>query len=101
MIDQLLDIEDDPELDEGEIGRKYLFWRPDQPDSAVFSFSSTLSNIGQLDKHDRSLKNKTYVLVLSEPIEATHATRGPILVSKVLSNQIMWVATCTLIPVEG
>jgi hypothetical protein len=96
MTDQLMDLENNIDLDDTEIGKKYLFWVPNAPDNAFLSFSSTLENIGIMEKHDCLLKNKTEVLVLSDPTEANHASMGPILVSRIMAHTIMWVATASL-----
>src|SRR5271165_1371079 len=101
MTDTLLvdDIDNDIHLDDDdETGKFYLFWNPDGTDDRVYSFSSTLENIGI--SHDRSLKNKTKVLVLGEPIEAVHPIVGPLLVSKVMAHQIMFVGFMTLHVIE-
>jgi hypothetical protein len=94
MSDTVLD--NDISLDHSEIGKRFLFWEPVFPDDAVVSFSSTLENIGVLEKHDRRLKNKTEVIALSDPTEARHATKGPILVTKIMAHDIMWVHTWSL-----
>ena len=91
-----LDIDNDIDLDDSDIGRFYMFWNPDHPEGQMYSFSSTLENIGVLGKHDRWMKNKTKVLVLSDPVEAHHPTMGPILVSRVMADEAMWVGTYTL-----
>ena len=98
MTDQLLDLENDIDLDDTEIGKKYLFWLSGYPDNIFFSFSSTLENIGI--NHDCSLKNKTEVLVLSDPMEASHPKMGPLLVNKIMAHTIMWVATVSLHIIE-
>jgi hypothetical protein len=102
MTNKLLDLKNDLEndLDDSEVGRKYLFWRQDCPDDIVFVFTSTLENIGVIDKYDRSLKNKTEVLVLSDPVEAVHLTLGPLLVSRIFFMKAMWISTRNLIPID-
>jgi hypothetical protein len=100
MTEKLLDLENDLDLDDSEMGGRYLFWCQQYPDSEKFSFSSTLENIPYREKHDRSLKNKTEVLVLSDPTEAWHPMTGTILVSKIFFGSTMWIATSTLIPVD-
>lgn len=96
-------IETDFTLDESEIGRKYLFRNESFPPGTPLGFSSTIENIGIVEKHDCQLKNNTIVIALSDPTEAKHATRGPLLVTKVLSTQTMWVPTFMLheIPDDG
>ena len=100
MTQDLLDIEDDIDSDDSDVGKRYLFWRSDRPDEETFSFSSTLENIGVLEKHDCSLKNKTEVLVLGDPTDANHLTLGPILVSRALAHKCMWLPTNCLVPIE-
>jgi len=89
-------IETNSILDDSEIGKKFIFWYPNMPDGIPFGFASKLENIGIIEKHDCELKNKTEVIAISDPTEANHATRGPILVTKVLAHTIMWVPTLSL-----
>jgi len=98
LIDR--DIDQSIEIDDSEIGRTYLFWCKNFPDDATFGFSSTLENIGIVEKHDCMLKNKTEVLVLSEPIEANHPQMGTILVSRIIAHTAMWVGSNALVPVD-
>jgi hypothetical protein len=89
-----IDLDKEVDLEDTEIGRRFLFWNENYPDDKVFSFSSTLENIGI--KHDCDLKNKTEVMALSDPTEAYHPAMGPILVTKILAHKIMWVVTNSL-----
>lgn len=89
-------VEKEPSLDESEIGRKFLFWAKEFPDNEVLGFASKIENIGIVEKHDCRLRNKTEVIALSDPTEARHATKGPILVTKILAHEIMWVHTWAL-----
>ncbi len=92
----VLDREIESDLEVPESGRVFLFWNDEFPDNAMMKFSSTLENIGNVDRHDRILKNKTRVIALSEPAEAHHLTRGPMLVTKIMAHEIMWVSTWSL-----
>jgi hypothetical protein len=94
------EIDCEEELDDTDIGRMHLFWIMDSPDDHSFSFSSTLENIPIRESHDCSLKNKTKVLVLSDPTEAWHPWTGPILVTRILADKAMWVATVALHLIE-
>ena len=89
-------IKTDYTLDESEIGRRFIFWTPDWPDGAPLGFASKLENIGIVEKHDCQLKNKSEVIALSDPTEARHATKGPLLVTKILAHEVMWVPTFAL-----
>jgi hypothetical protein len=89
-------IEENIDLEDSEVGKMFLFWNEFYPDFSILGFSSVIENIGVLGKHDRTLKNKTEVVVLSEPTEACHASLGPILVTKILAHDTMWVPTATL-----
>lgn len=83
-------------LEDSEIGRQFLFWEEHLPDDAVLGFASIIENIGIVDMHDRRLKNKTEVIALSDPVEAYHPTIGPMLVTKILAHDVMWVRTHAL-----
>jgi hypothetical protein len=96
MDNQEIVLKTDIKLDDSDIGRSYLFWIKGRPDHEQFSFSSTLENIPYKEKHDCSLKNKTEVLILSDPTESWHPLRGNFLVSKILAHKIMWVTTAWL-----
>lgn len=100
MTQELLDTDIDLDWEDSDIGRMYLFCRTDALPNDVLSFSSTLENVGQLDKHDRSIKNNTKVMVISEPVEAHHPKHGTILVSRIIAHQIMWVGTVLLFPID-
>ncbi len=89
-------VENDTFIDESEIGRRFLFWAKEFSDNEVLGFASKIENIGIVEKHDCQLKNKTEVTALSEPTEARHATKGPLLVTKILAHEIMWVQTWAL-----
>lgn len=89
-------VKDDSFIDESEIGRRFLFWAKEFADDEVLGFASKIENIGIVEKHDCRLKNKTEVIALSEPTEARHATKGPILVTKILAHEVMWVHTWAL-----
>jgi hypothetical protein len=90
--------DNDSSLEEFETGKVFLFWHPDHSNGTVLSFSSTLNNVGV--SHDRFIKNRTKVLALSEPIEAFHPTYGELLVTKILADEIMYVNTFTLHPIN-
>jgi len=83
-----------------EIGKRYLFWRPDYPTDEKFGFSSSIDNIGVVEKHDRWLKNKTEVFIIADQTVASHPSRGPIPVIKVMAHQDMWIALESLWPIE-
>jgi hypothetical protein len=91
-----LDLKPDYHIDDSEIGRRCLFWIRESPEGTPFGFASKFENIGHVDRHDCWLKNKTEVIVMSEPIEAVHPTLGKILVSKVVADKVMWVGTHAL-----
>lgn len=93
-IDNEIDLEDD------ETGKMFLFWNPQDPIGIPYGFSSTLENIGHVLMHDCILKNKTEVLVLSEPIEAIHFKLGKLLVTRILADKIMWVGTNSLVQID-
>ena len=95
-----LDIKQDLDLQDDETGKFYLFWNKYDTDNQMYGFSSIFDNIGVLEKHDCWLKNKTKVLVLSEPTEANHPKIGMILVSKIMANKIMWVGTNSLLLID-
>jgi hypothetical protein len=100
MTNNLLEIDNSIDIDDSDCGKSYLFWRQDRSDDTIFSFSSVLENIGYLEKHDRSLRNKTKVLVLGDPIEEYHKTMGLMNVSKILYNGIMYVSSHCLHPID-
>ena len=91
-----LDQDQESSIEDMETGKMFLFWNTEFPDHVSMKFSSTLENIGNVDKHDCELKNKTQVIALSEPTEAHHLTRGPMLVTKIMAHTIMWVSTWSL-----
>ena len=74
----------------------------------MFSFSTTLEKIGY--EWDISLKNRTYVLVISEPVEINRPQYGgTISVTKIQANvaddyhtiiKEFWVPTNTLVDLE-
>lgn len=88
----------EPEIisDDIETGKRFMFWTRDYPDGTPLGFSSKLENIGIVELHDQILKNKTEVIALSEPTEAIHHTRGPMLVTKIMAHAVMWVPTFAL-----
>jgi hypothetical protein len=83
-----------------EIGKRYMFWNKGYPDTEKFGFSSTLENIGNVEKHDRWLKNKTEVIIISDQMIANHMTMGAISVIHVMAHQTMWIATASLWPMD-
>lgn len=84
-------IRQETDIYNGSIGKRYLFWNRYHPDDQVFTFSSSIENIG-ID-HDRALKNKTIVLVLSEPEQAYHPKVGNLMVVKAMADKSMWLPT--------
>jgi len=95
------DLDQDSYLEDMECGKMFLFWNEAFGDNMVLKFSSTIDNVGNTAKHDRFLKNKTLVIALSEPTEAYHLTRGPMLVTKIMAHEIMWVCTWHLKAVKA
>lgn len=83
-----------------DIGREFYFWLSAYPEGYEFTFSSQLENIGDPGKHDVLLKNKTRVLVLSDPTEAYHPSRGNFLVAKVLAHTTVWLPINSLVPID-
>lgn len=100
MTTTTLDIDNDINIDDGDTGKFYLFWCQQDPEDKTYGFASKFEDIGHVNRHDCVLKNKTKVLVLSDPAEAIHPRLGPILVSKVMSDHIMWVGTAALHLIE-
>lgn len=63
---------------------KHIFSHPDGPDGKPYRFSSDLEKIGL--EWDVSIKNGTYVEVLSEPLDIQRPKYGPISVVKVRAD---------------
>jgi len=81
----------DNDISELETGKYALFYNDYYSDDKVLKLSSSLKDIGKV--FNCQIKNKTKVLILSEPIKANHDVFGPILVSKILADKIMFAAT--------
>lgn len=97
MTTTVLDKEIVMESDD-DIGGLYLFVVPGAPEHQVFRFSSRLEEIGL--NWDRTLKNKTKVMVISGPEKIKHPTNGTMSVTKVMELQSMWVQTGQLVKIR-
>lgn len=86
------------EYDDNDVGREWLFINELDPLDWEYSFASRFEDIGI--NNDCKLKNNTVVLVLSDPVETIHPTKGRMLVSQILAHTTMWVSTASLKPIE-
>lgn len=93
-----LTLDDDVELSNSNIGKRAYFIYPHEHPDRVFTFSSTIENIGV--NHDRLMKNHTEVTVLSDSEAAFHPNLGPLVVIKVMSTESMWVPITSLVIID-
>jgi hypothetical protein len=93
-----LTLDDDVELSSSNIGKRAYFIYPHEPPDRVFTFSSTIENIGI--GHDRQMKNHTEVTIISDSESAFHPNMGPLVVIKVMSTESMWVPITSLVIID-
>lgn len=94
----VIDADDDIEVDHLNTGRRAYFIQPWSAPDAVLNFSSTIENIGI--HFDRSLRNHTEVMIISEEADAFHPTVGPMRVIKVLHMDAMWIPIVSLVIIK-
>jgi hypothetical protein len=87
---------------------KYIFLHPDGYEGKLFNFSSDLEKIGI--EWDVSIRNGTYIDVISEPIEITRPQYGAISVVKIKADvatdyhtiiKEFWVPITCVVKVEN
>ena len=94
----MLALERKPKIIPSNIGKEYLFYIAVFPDDKIFTFSSSICEIGIT--HDCELKNNTKVLVLSGSIAAYHPIFGELKVTRVMSDKVFWVNSWDLYPIK-
>jgi len=93
------DLEVEEELSDSHIGRLVLFHRPDFQDGRELSMSSQISQIGIV--FDRTINNKSLVMIMSDPEMAQHPTAGAIGVCKCFYGGMdMWLPIEHLFAIE-
>jgi hypothetical protein len=76
------------------IGKRALFAHTITPNGKIYSFSSTIENIGIV--FDRSLANYTEVIIFSDECAAYHPLFGHLYVMKVFHLDTMWIPNVSL-----
>jgi hypothetical protein len=93
------DLETEQQLSNSPIGKMFLFHRPDFQDGHPLSMSSQISQLGIV--FDRTIKNKSLVMVLSDPEMAKHPAVGDVGVCKCFYGGMdMWLPVEHLFPIE-
>lgn len=89
------------------INKKALFFRYDGNDDQMFGFTSTLEKVGE--EWDCEVKNKSIVIVMSDPVEMIHTKYGKMSLTKIKANMApdfhiivgeFWVPTIFLTNIE-
>lgn len=83
-----------------KIGTQVLFFIPANSDDQVFQFSTTLDKIGY--DLDAELKNRTRVVIISDPVDVKRKQYGVMSVTKVRTrmDKELWLPTNTLVDIE-
>lgn len=105
MTDIIDDIELDDELSNSPLGRKYLFWYKEYPIDKTFRFTSKIEDIPFPEKRNTVLKNKTEVLILSEPVLSLFPDGMQCQVVKVLAPCLegmtnIWIPVISLVEID-